>query len=233
MKGHLHPITQFMRRACKVFEELGFEIYTGPEIETVKYNFDLLNIPEDHPARDAWDTFYLTDGRLLRTHTSPCQLRAMENRKPPVRIIVPGRTFRHEATDATHEATFYQLEGFVIDKKITFSDLIGTLDYFVKKIFGSGTKTRFFPSFYPFTEPSMDVAINLKSKISNLKSDKWMEILGSGMIHPKILKNMRLDPEKWQGFAFGMGIDRLMMLLHGVDDIRLSYSGDLRFLKQF
>lgn len=224
MKGHLNPLTQFMRRACKVFTDLGFEIYEGPEIETVKYNFDLLNIPEDHPARDAWDTFYLKDGRLLRTHTSPCQLRAMEGRKPPVRIIVPGRCYRHEATDATHEATFYQLEGFAIDKNITFSDLVGTLDYFVKKIFGPDTKTRFFPSFYPFTEPSMDVAI---------KTQNWLEILGSGMIHPDVLKNMKLDPKKWQGFAFGMGIDRLMMLLNGVDDIRLSYSGDLRFLKQF
>jgi len=225
MLGHLNPLTQFISQATKIFKGLGFEIVQSPEVETVEYNFDLLNIPKEHPARDVWDTFYLSDGRVLRTHTSPGQLRAMESRKPPVRVIIPGRTFRREATDANHETTFYQLEGFAIDKSLTMAELIGTLDHFIRKIFGPSIKVRFVPAFFPFTEPSMEVAIQ--------KDKKWIEILGSGMIHPVVLRNMGLDPKKWQGFAFGMGIDRLMMLYYGIDDIRLSYSGDLRFLKQF
>lgn len=225
MKGHLHPISQFLRKAIKVFLDLGFEIVEGPEIETEYYNFDALLMFSDHPARDVQDTFWLKDGRLLRTHTSSMQVRAMEKKRPPVRIIVPGKCFRHEATDASHESNFYQLEGFAIDRDINMTHLCWTLDNFIKKIFGSKTKTRFVPHFYPFVEPGMDVHILWKGK--------WLEVLGSGMIHPKVLENMRLDPKKWQGFAFGMGIDRLMMLYFGIDDIRLSYTGDLRFLKQF
>lgn len=225
MKGHLHPLTQFIRMVIKVFEDLGFEIVEGPEVETEWYNFDSLLVPADHPCRDIQDTFWLKDGRLLRTHTTSLQLRTMEKRRPPVRILVPGRCFRHEATDPSHESTFYQLDGFVIEGNVKMTDLIGTLEYFIKEIFGPKIKLRFYPHYYPFVEPGMDMAIFWKGK--------WLEILGSGMIHPNVLKNMKIDPKKWSGFAFGMGIDRLMMLYFGVDDIRLSYSGDLRFLKQF
>jgi phenylalanyl-tRNA synthetase alpha chain len=225
MIGHYHPITTFLRASCKVFQDLGFEIVEGPEIEEEKYNFDLLRIPKTHPARDVQDTFFLKDGRVLRTHTSPVQIRAMETRKPPVRIIVPGRCYRHEATDATHEATFYQLEGFAIDKDITMANLIWILDEFVKKIFGPNIKTKIFPAYYPFVEPGMDLAIFYKGR--------WLEILGSGMIHPEVLQNMGINPQEYQGFAFGMGIDRLLMILTGMDDIRMPYQGDFRFLKQF
>ena len=229
-KGNLHPLTQMMRKAADIFYELGFDIVEGPEIEDEWHNFDSLNIPASHPSRDIQDTFWLTDGNLLRTHTSAEQVRAMENRKPPVRIIVPGRCFRHEATDATHEANFFQLEGFMIDRKVTMAHLIGTLEYFTQKIFGKDIKIRFTPSYYPFGEPGMDMAIWWDK---NRKEGKWLEILGSGMIHPVVLKNMKVDPQVWSGFAFGMGIDRLMMLKTGVKDIRLSYQNDLRFLKQF
>lgn len=225
IKGHLHPITQFLRLTTDFFDEEGFEIIEGNEIETEEYNFDLLNVPKDHPSRDVQDTFWLENGKLLRTHTSAMQIRAMENRKPPVRIIVPGRCFRHEATDTTHETTFYQLEGFAIDKNIQMSHLIGVLESFLKNIFGRKTKIRIRPHFYPFVEPGMDVDMEFK--------DKWKEVLGSGMIHPNVLKNMGVDPNKFQGFAFGLGIDRLMMMYFGINDIRLSYSGDLKLLKQF
>lgn len=225
IKGHLHPITQFLRLATDFFNAQGFEIVEGNEIETEKYNFDLLNVPKDHPSRDIQDTFWLENRKLLRTHTSAMQIRAMENHNPPVRIIVPGRCFRHEATDATHETTFYQLEGFAIDKNIQMSHLVGTLESFLKYIFGKKIKIRIRPHFYPFVEPGMDVDMEFKGK--------WKEVLGSGMIHPNVLKNMGVDPQKFQGFAFGLGIDRLMMMYFGINDIRLSYSGDLKFLKQF
>jgi len=225
MRGHLHPLTQFIRKTVKVFEKLGFEIVEGPEIETEWYNFDSLRMFADHPARDVQDTFWLKDGRLLRTHTTSLQVRTMEKRKPPVRILVPGRCFRHEATDASHETNFYQVDGFAIERSIRMSDLIGTLDYFVKEIFGKDIKIRIRPSYFPFVEPGMEMDIGLKRG--------WEEILGAGMIHPDVLKNMGLDPKKWSGFAFGIGLDRLMMLYFGVLDIRLSYSGDLKFLKQF
>lgn len=223
----IHPIRQFMRKSVRIFEDLGFEVCDGPEIETEWYNFDSLRMFSDHPARDIQDTFWLNDNRVLRTHTSSAQVRLMENRKPPVRILVPGRVFRHEATDASHEANFYQLEGFAIDKNISMANLIGTLEFFMKKMYGSNIKTRVRPGYFPFTEPSMEMDINFSN------SDKWLEMLGSGMIHPEVLQNMKLDPKVYQGFAFGMGIDRLMMVDCGVPDIRLSYSGDLRFLKQF
>lgn len=247
MEGHLHPITQFMRKAIKVFSNLGFEIVEGPELETANFNFDLLNFPKEHPARDMWDTFFINDKKsptdeqklLLRTHTSPVQIRAMAVRKPPVRIIVPGRCFRHEATDASHETCFYQLEGFAIDKSINLGNLMAVLKEFAQKIYNKNVQIRFRPSYFPFTEPSieMDIAFN----------NNWQEVLGAGMVHPRVIKNMLsqtksaeakgegggLNPEEWQGFAFGMGIDRLTMLYFGISDIRLFYSGDLRFLKQF
>ena len=224
-KGHKHPLNLFLEKCVRVFQKLGFEVVTGPEIVNEQDNFDLLNIPATHPARDVQDTFWLKDGRLLRTHTSAMQVPAMKDRKPPVKIIVPGRCFRNEATDASHETTFYQLEGFVIDKNITMADLIGTLKYFIGEIFGKEIKIKYYPHHYPFVEPGMDVSIYWKNK--------WLEILGSGMIHPKVLENMGLDPNQWQGFAFGMGVDRLMMIYYGIDDIRLSYQNDMRFIKQF
>jgi len=223
----MHPIRQFLQKSVKIFQELGFEVMKGPEIESEWYNFDSLRIFADHPARDIQDTFWVDDGKVLRTHTSAMQVRAMEKRKPPVRIIVPGRVFRHEATDASHEANFYQLEGFAIDKNITMADLIGTLDYFMRQIYGKNIKTRVRPGYFPFTEPSMEMDIALPN------SKDWQEILGAGMIHRGVLQNMGLNPAKWQGFAFGMGIDRLMMVKTGINDIRHSYNGDLRFLKQF
>jgi phenylalanyl-tRNA synthetase alpha chain len=246
--GHLHPITQFIRKVIDVFTRMGFEVVEGPEVETEEYNFDLLNIPSDHPARDVWDTYYVkqrsneaTKQRskrlLLRTHTSPVQLRALEERRPPVRLIVPGRVFRHEATDARHETTFYQVEGLAIDKGVRLTDLIGTLRIFLQTIFGPKTKIRVRPSFFPFTEPSIEIDISclicLGKGCSLCGTSGWLEVLGAGMVHPNVLKNMKVDPEQYTGFAFGMGVDRLMMLYYGIDDIRLSYSGDLRFLKQF
>lgn len=243
--GHLHPITQFLEKSIKVFKEMGFEVYRSPEIEIAYYNFDALNVPKDHPARDAWDTFYINDGKdisddkklLLRTHTSNSQVRAMKDRKPPVRIVVPGRCYRNENVDASHETTFYQMEGFVIDKGIALTDLMGTVRMFAEKMFGPEAKIRPRPHFYPFTEPSIDFDISCilcKGKgCSVCKGSGWLEVMPSGMIHPNVIKNMGLDPKVYSGFAFGFGIDRLMMLYHGIDDIRLSYSGDLRFLEQF
>lgn len=223
--GHQHPLNQFLKEAVDFFSALGFEIVEGEEIVSEWYNFDSLNVPAWHPSRDSQDTFWLKNKALLRTHTSAMQVKAMETRQPPVRIIVPGRCFRNEATDASHETTFHQLEGFVIDENISLAHLKGTLDDFINKIFGKNCARKFVPSYYPFTEPSMDAAIKIK--------DKWLEILGSGMIHPLILKNMKVDADRFSGFAFGMGIDRLVMLKYGINDIRWLYSGDLRFIKQF
>lgn len=223
--GHIHPISQFITQAVRVMEKIGFEVVTGPEITTEHYNFDVLRVPVDHPARDIQDTFWTTSGMVLRTQTSAMQIPVMKLNKPPARILIPGRVYRNEATDATHEASFYQLEGFAIDKNITMSNLIWTIDYFLKSILGSEIETKYFPHYYPFVEPGMDVMIRWQGK--------WLEVLGSGMIHPQVITNMGLDKNTWQGFAFGMGVDRLMMLERGVDDVRTSYSSDLRFLKQF
>lgn len=235
--GHLHPLTQFTRKIEDIFLSMGFEVLDGPEIETPKYNFDLLNIPKDHPARDVWDTFYLEKGLVLRTHTSPMQLRAMESRKPPVRLLIPGRTFRREATDAGHDATFYQYEGLVIDKCISVANLLDTLQQFFQTLFGRQVKIQARSSFFPFTEPSLEITMSCLicggSGCSVCKKTGWLEMLGAGMVHPQVLKNMKVDPEEYTGFAFGGGIDRLMMLYHGINDIRLSYGGDLRFLEQF
>ncbi|MFA5070669.1 MAG: phenylalanine--tRNA ligase subunit alpha [Patescibacteria group bacterium] len=245
-QGNLHPLTLFLRKTIDIFVRMGFEVVPGPEMESAKYNFDLLNIPKDHPSRDVWDTFYIETPKqgknissdlLLRTHTSPMQIRAMEKRKPPVRLIVPGRVFRHEATDAGHETTFYQVEGLVIDKDIKITDLIGTIKIFLQSLFGKNVKTRVRPHFYAFTEPSMDFDMSCLlcggKGCSVCGGSGWLEMMGSGMVHPKVLKNMGVDPQKFTGFAFGMGIDRFMMLYYGIDDIRLSYQNDLRFLKQF
>lgn len=243
-QGHKHPLSLFLEKVIEVFRSMNFEVVEGPEVETEKYNFDLLNIPPEHPARDVWDTFYVKSPSskssfhlVLRTHTSPVQLRAMEKRRPPVRIIVPGRVFRHEATDASHETTFYQCEGLVIDKGITVANLIWTLKTFLKAIFGENIKIRVRPHFYPFVEPGMDIDMGCllcKGKGCSACGQKgYLEMLGSGLVHPQVLKNMNIDPKKYSGFAFGMGIDRLAMLYYGINDIRLSYSSDLRFLNQF
>ena len=240
-QGKLHPITRFTQKIEDIFQKMGYEVLDGPEIESQEYNFDLLNVPADHPSRDIQDTFYVNkkdkQGRpyVLRTHTSPVQIRAMENRKPPVRLIVPGRVYRNERTDAGHEATFYQCEGLVIDKDIKITDLIGTLDVFVKRLYGDKTKTRVRPHFYPFTEPSLDVDMSCLlcggDGCSFCKKSGWIEVLGAGMVHPRVLSNMKINSKEYSGFAFGMGIDRLMMLYYGVNDIRLSYTGDLRFVE--
>lgn len=241
--GHIHPITRFLGKIEDIFVKMGYEVVEGPEAETQAYNFDLLNVPKDHPARDVQDTFYLGvkdlngEPLVLRTHTSPVQIRAMETRKPPVRLLVPGRVFRNEATDAGHETTFYQVEGLVIDQGIRVTDLVGTLDLFIKRLFGKDVKIRVRPHFYPFTEPSMDIDMSCLlcqgTGCAFCKKSGWIETLGSGMVHPNVLRNMKVDPKVYSGFAFGLGIDRLMMLYYGVDDIRLSYGGDLRFLEQF
>lgn len=242
-RGHMHPITQFLEKIEDIFIRMGYEVVEGPEMELQEYNFDLLNVPEDHPSRDIQDTFYVdkkdAKGRpyVLRTHTSPVQIRAMETRKPPVRLLVPGRVFRNEATDAGHETTFYQVEGLVIDKNISMTDLIGTLELFIKRLYGEDVKIRVRPHFYPFTEPSIDIDMSCLlcagAGCAFCKKSGWIETLGAGLVHPNVLKNMRVNPKEYSGFAFGLGIDRLMMLYYGVDDIRLSYGGDVRFLEQF
>jgi len=249
--GHLHPITQTQREVERIFEEMGFEIVEGPEIETDYYNFEALNIPKDHPARDLMDTFWLkmandtknnqqsaiSNKPLLRTHTSPMQVRIMEKRKPPLRIIVPGRCFRHEATDASHEATFYQVEGLMVGQDVSLANLKGIFKEFLTRFFGPKTKSRLRPGYFPFVEPGFELDINCvicKGKgCSVCKNTGWVEIIPCGMVHPNVLKNVGYDPNKIQGFAFGMGLDRVAMMKYGIDDIRLFYNGDLRFLNQF
>lgn len=225
----LHPLTSFTDSIISIFQSLGFEVAEGPEIEDEWHNFDALRVPENHPSRDVQDTFWISAGKPLRTHTTSVDVRVMKKRKPPVRIIIPGRCFRHEATDTTHESQFYQIDGFAIDRTITFADLMGTLEFFMKRIYGKQVDVRFVPHHYPFVEPGLDVHMRLKG--STLSG--WLEVLGAGMLHPEVLQHMRVDPAKWQGFAFGFGLDRLMMLYYGIDDIRLPYQNDFRFLKQF
>lgn len=231
-KGSLHPITQVTREVYDIFKTIGFDIAEGPEVETEYYNFDTLNVPDDHPARDMWDTFWLrplTDRKLLRTHTSPVQIRYMETHKPtkdhPIRIIAPGKVFRNEATDATHEAQFFQLEGLVVGEGISLADLKGTLAYFFEKFLGDKVEVRFRPSFFPFVEPGVEVDVLFKGK--------WMEVMGAGMVHPSVLSSVGLDPEKYKGFAFGAGMDRLVMSKFGIPDVRMLYTGDLRLINQF
>lgn len=226
-RGHLHPLTLVQQKAADIFTSIGFEIAEGPELETEYYNFNALNIPQYHPARDLMDTFWTKDNKLMRTHTSSVQVRYMETHQPPFRIIVPGRVFRYEATDASHEIQFYQLEGLMVGKKITLANLKGVMETFFQKFFNSkDIEVRLRPSYFPFVEPGVEVDMRRKK-------GKWMEVAGAGMVHPKVLQNVKIDPREWQGFAFGMGIDRLAMLKYKINDIRLFYSGDLRFIKQF
>lgn len=244
-RGSAHPISQFMDRAVDIFTRLGFEAVDEREVENEFYNFDALNTPKDHPARDMQDTYYISSKLkvessklLLRTQTSGAQIRAMEDRQPPVRIISPGRVFRHEATDASHETTFNQLECFVIDKNIKVSDLIGTIkEFFARMYYDKDIKLRVRPHFFPFVEPGMEIDISCifcnQKGCSVCKHSGWLESAGSGMIHPQVLKNMGVDSKIYSGFAFGFGIDRMVMVYYGIDDIRLLYNGDLRFIKQF
>ena len=250
--GHLHPLTQMDRKIRSVFASMNFSIIEGPELETEYYNFDALNIPANHPARDMWDTFWIKNPEsangalqmarsgnnepratshaqrlLMRTHTSPMQARYMETHKPPFQIIVPGRCFRFEATDATHETNFYQFEGLMIGENVSLANFKYVIKESFRGIFGRDLDLRFRPSYFPFTEPSVEVDVRLKG------TNKWLELMGAGMVHPQVLKNAGIDPKKWQGFAFGCGIDRLARIMYEVPDIRLFFSGDLRFIKQF
>lgn len=234
--GSRHPVTQVLEEIEDIFYGLGFDIAEGPEIELDYYNFEALNIPKDHPARDMQDTFYFSDEVLLRTHTSPVQIRVMENKKPPLRIIAPGTVYRRDS-DITHTPMFHQVEGFMVDKGVTFSNLKGVLTLFLRRLFGEKTGVRFRPSFFPFTEPSAE--IDIQCVICNgsgcrvCKGSGWLEVLGSGMIHPEVFKSVKYDPLEYTGFAFGLGIERIAMLKFGIDDIRLFFENDLRFLRQF
>ncbi len=237
--GSPHPIMLFLEEIERIFLEMGFVVEQGPEIETDYYNFEALNFPPYHPARDSWDTLYIKDDLLLRTHTSPVQIRVMEKQRPPIRIIVPGRVFRREAIDPTHLPMFYQVEGLVVDEGVTFAHLKGTLEYFLRALFGEKTKVRFRPSFFPFTEPSAEVDIECTVCRGQNPScpvcggSGWKEVLGAGMVDPQVLKNVNIDPERYSGWAFGLGIERTAMLLYGINDMRLFYENDLRFLTQF
>ncbi|KXZ39339.1 phenylalanyl-tRNA synthetase, alpha subunit [Alkalithermobacter thermoalcaliphilus JW-YL-7 = DSM 7308] len=235
--GKKHPITQIMDELKYIFTGMGFKVAEGPEIETVYNNFDALNAPKNHPSREMSDTFYINENLLLRTQTSPVQIRAMKAMPLPIKIISPGRCFRFDAPDATHSPMFHQLEGLVIDKDINMTHLKGTLDAFVKQFFGESTKTKFRPHNFPFTEPSAEVDVTcFKCKgtgCSMCKGEGWIEILGAGMVHPNVLRNCGIDPNEYSGFAFGMGIDRIAMLKYEIDDIRLLFENDMRFLNQF
>lgn len=235
-RGHKHPVTQTIEEITNIFKKLGYTIKTGPEIEDNHHNFEALNIPEDHPARDMHDTFYLSQSMLLRTHTSPVQIRTMESEKPPIKIIIPGKVYRCDA-DVTHSPVFHQIEGLYINRNVTFAELKATLEYFLKALFGQKQGVRFRPSYFPFTEPSTEVDVecfNCKGKGCSLcKQTGWIEILGAGMVHPNVLKATNLNPEEVKGFAFGLGIDRIAMLKYKISDIRLLYENDTRFLEQF
>jgi phenylalanyl-tRNA synthetase alpha chain len=236
-KGHKHPITQMIAEINSIFSEIGFVFAEGPEAERELYNFDRLNVPKDHPSRDMQDTFWFRDSdvpvpTVLRTHTSPVQARYMESHTPPIRVIVPGKVFRNEATDATHEAQFYQLEGLYIDKDVSLAHLKGVLEYFFGKFFEGDVEVRFRPSFFPFVEPGVEVDMRLNSGNSKLKG-KWIEIMGAGMVHPHVLRDSGIDPKVYSGYAFGMGLDRLGFMKYEFDDIRTLYNGDLRFVNQF
>ena len=226
--GRLHPISIAIREMADIFGRMGFGVVQGPELETEHYNFDALNIPEDHSSRDMWDTFWIKtkegeEKKVLRTHTSPMQIRWLESHGAPTRIVVPGKCFRNEATDATHEAQFYQLEGLAVDTNITLAHLKGTLERFCKEYFGKDAKVRFRPSYFPFVEPGVEVDVWFPAQ------QKWLEVMGAGMVHPKVLENAGVDAEKYQGFAFGLGVERFAMIKYGIPDIRLFHSGDIRF----
>jgi len=253
--GHLHPVTILIREIVSIFNELGFDVADGPEIEDEFHNFDALNVPKDHPARDMQDTFWMKGepGKLLRTHTSPVQIRFMKSHKPPFNIVSTGKVFRYEATDATHEVQFFQCEGLMVGKDVTLADLKGTLELFLKKLFGEDVKIKLRPAYFPFVEPGVEIdmqCVRCKGKglnpakrdrptaeggsgCTSCKGSGWIELLGAGMVHPNVLNQAGVDPRQWQGFAFGVGIDRLAMLKYGIEDVRLLYSGDLRLVNQF
>ena len=235
--GKRHPLDQIETELCEIFRSMGFDIVEGPEVEYDVYNFQKLNIPENHPARDTQDTFYITDKVLLRSQTSPVQVRVMENRRPPIRIISPGRVYRADEVDATHSPTFHQLEGLVVDKGITMSDLKGVLETFARKMFGEETKLRLRPHHFPFTEPSAEVDVSCfvcgGKGCRVCKNEGWIEILGAGMVHPTVLRECDIDPEIYSGFAFGCGIERITMIKYSIDDMRNLYENDMRFLNQF
>ncbi len=235
--GHRHPLAKVEEELREIFVGMGFDIAEGPEVEYDYYNFQALNIPENHPARDTQDTFYITDNILLRSQTSPVQVRTMEKQKPPIRVISPGRVYRSDAVDATHSPMFHQLEGLVVDRGITMGDLKGTLELFAQKMFGKDTKIRFRPHHFPFTEPSAEVDVSCfvcGGKGCRLcKGEGWIEILGAGMVHPNVLRGCGIDPEEYSGFAFGMGIERIAMRKYNIDDMRLLFENDIRFLSQF
>lgn len=243
---YIHPITGTIREIVSIFSDMGFSVADGPELEDEWHNFDALNVPKNHPARDMQDTFWLPDlpapqdssrqagGRVMRTHTSPVQIRWMEENKPPIRIIVPGKVYRNEATDMTHEAQFYQVEGLVVDTDITLTHLKGTLEKFFSKFFQGSVEIRFRPSYFPFVEPGGEVDMRISGEnVPEKLRNKWIEIMGAGMVHPNVLNGVGINPKKYQGFAFGVGIERLAMLKWGIDDARIFHTGDLRFVQQF
>ena len=235
--GSIHPITRVQREIEDIFLGLGFAIEAGPEVETVYYNFDALNIPESHPSRDDWDTLYIDSQTVLRTHTSPVQIRAMEKYGAPLYIVIPGKCYRNDKPDASHSPMFHQMEGLAVDTDITFADLKGTLEFFAKKFFGETVRTSFRPSFFPFTEPSGEVYVSCAicdgQGCSVCKQSGWIEVMGCGMVHPQVLRNGGIDPDRYSGWAFGLGIDRFAMMKYGIDDIQLFFQSDLRFLEQF
>ena len=235
--GSLHPITQIIQEAEEIFLGMGYEIADGPEVEKAIYNFDKLNTPPDHPARDVQDTFYVTDDIVLRSQTSPVQARVMETHKPPIKIICPGKVYRSDSIDATHSPVFHQVEGLVVDKNIAMTDLKGTLEMFAKKCLGEKTKLKFRPHHFPFTEPSAEVDVSCfvcgGKGCRVCKGEGWIELLGCGMVHPNVLRNCGIDPEEYSGFAFGFGVERIAMAKFGIEDMRLLFENDVRFLKQF
>lgn len=236
-RGHIHPLSLTYRRVVEIFTEMGFTLCDGPHIETVFHNFDALNSPADHPARAMTDTFYIDESTLLRTHTSPVQIRVAKNKKPPIRVFSVGRSFRNDTPDPTHSPMFYQIEGLVIDKNVSLTDLKGTLEQFAKMMFGDHTRIKLRPHYFPFTEPSGEVDVScFKCGGSGCRvcgNSGWIEILGCGMVHPQVLENCGIDPKEYSGFAFGMGLDRINMLSYNVDDIRVLYENDKRVLDQF
>lgn len=233
--GSRHPLSHVIAEINTIFADLGFTYAEGPERERIDYNFDYLNVQAEHPSRDMHDTFYLAGDpeRLMRTHTSPVQIRYMLDHEPPIRMICPGKVYRNEATDATHEAQFYQLEGLQVGVDVSLAHMKGVLEYFFSRFFGGAVEVRFRPSFFPFVEPGVEVDMRISEQPGNKLSGKWIEVMGAGMVHPQVLRGVGIDPTEYRGFAFGMGIDRLAVLRSGVDDVRLFYTGDLRVVNQF
>ncbi len=235
--GSRHPLTQVIDEICEIFMGLGYTIAEGPEIELDQYNFEMLRLPEDHPARDTQDTFYITPSILLRTQTSPVQIRVMQQQKPPIKIVCPGKVYRSDTLDATHSPIFHQIEGLVVDRGVTMGDLVGSLQLFAKKLFGDSTSIRLRPHHFPFTEPSCEVDISCWScggeGCRTCKGEGWIEVLGAGMVHPEVLENCGIDPKIYSGFAFGIGVERTAMGRYGIDDIRSFFENDIRFLRQF